>query len=139
MGEGEARTISAGDQIGRILASDQRSPPRPGTIRGRLLRSMDSEVARSFTEAQLRELERVLTMPSSRQLPIDIRMTVPLFWRRYFITILAGPERRSAERLKQERAKHPLLTVANVCSIAFLLFLFIPTFIGLVHIFAFTG
>ena len=46
--------------------------------------------------------------------PLDIRITIPLFVRRYYITIVAGPERRSAERLARERKKHPLLTAANV-------------------------
>ncbi len=109
------------------------------TVRDRVLGPMDTEVAKSFTEAQLRELERVLAAPASRRVPIDIRITLPFFWRRYFITFLAGPERRSVQRLKEERAKHELWTLANACSFAFVVLLFIPTFIGLVHIFAFAG
>jgi len=100
---------------------------------------MDRDVANSFTEAQLQELERVLSASASRRLPVDIRVTVPVLWRRYFITVLAGPERRSAERLKQERAKHALWTFTNVCSIIFLVLMFLPAFIGLIHIIAFAG
>jgi hypothetical protein len=98
---------------------------------------MNPEVARSFTEAQLQELERVFVVPASSRVPIDIRITVPFFWRRFFITFLAGPERRSTERLKEERVKHALWTVANAFIFVFVVLLFIPTFIGLVHIFTF--
>jgi hypothetical protein len=132
----EARTISATDWSARKAALQQAAPARPGTIRDRLLGPMNPEIAKSFSEIQLRELERVIAAAPARRLPIDIRITVPFFWRRYFITLLAGPERRSPERLKSERAKHALWTFANVCFFVFLLVLFVPTFIGLVHIVA---
>ncbi len=95
----EARTISVADWSVQQAALNQKAPARPGTIRDSLLGPMDPEVARSFTDAQLRELERVLTAPASRRLPIDIRITMPFFWRRYFINFRAGSEQRSAERL----------------------------------------
>ncbi len=135
----EARTISVADWSVQQAALNQEAAARPGTIRDSLLGPMDPEVARSFTGAQLRELERVLTAPASRRLPLDIRITVPFLWRRYFITFLAGSEQRSTERLKEERARHALWTFANVSSLVFLLALSIPALIGLVHIFAFAS
>ena len=132
----EARTISAADWSAQELASNQQAPAQQGTPGDDLLGSMDPEIVRSFTEGQLQELKRVVSATKSRRLPIDIRITVPFFWRRYFITVLAGPERRSAERLKRERAKHAIFTFANVCFFVFLLVLFIPALIGLVHILA---
>ena len=55
---------------------------------------------------------------------INIRVTIPLFAvGSYYVTFLAGRERRGSERLKEERVKHPLLTSAN------LIFLFIVGFI----------
>ena len=122
----EARTVSAVDLCAQRIALHQETPAGRGSIRDRLLGPMDPEVAKTLTETQLRELEHVLAAPSSRPLPIDIRITVPIFWRRYFITLLAGPERRSAERLKEERAKHALWTFWNVCCFIFLLVLFVP-------------
>lgn len=135
----EARTISAGDWHAQVSALAQEARSSSETIRERLLKRMDGEVAKSFSEAQLHELERVLAAPASGRPAINIRVTAPLFWRRYFITFLAGPERRSEERLKEERARHAIWTVANICSFVFLLMLFVPTFIGLVHIFANAG
>ncbi len=95
---------------------------------------MDPDVANSLTEAQLLELERVLSAPSRRRLPIDIRLTVPLFRHRYFLALLATPERRSAARLKEERAMREPWTVGNICFFIFLLALIVPAVIGLAHI-----
>jgi hypothetical protein len=132
----EARTISAANWTAQKSALNQEAPVRPGTTKDDLLEQMDPEVARSFTQAQLQEIKRVLPAPASGRLPIDIRITVPFLRRRYFITVLAGPEQRSEERLKVERAKHVLWTFTNVCCFVFLLLLFIPALIGLVHILA---
>lgn len=62
-----------------------------------------------------------------------------VFRRRNFITFLAGSERRSKERLKEERARYPIWTLVNACFFAFLLLFFVPALIGLVHIIAFAG
>lgn len=131
----EARTISAAGWGMRMAALNQAAPGERASIRDRLMGPMDPAVARSFTEDQVRELERVLAAAPARRPPIDIRITVPFFQGGFFITLLAGRERRSAERRKAERAKHALWTVANATCFVFLLVLFIPTFIGLVHIF----
>ena len=113
--------------------------PAPELSSGRTGEKFEGEVAKSFSEAQLRELERVLAASASGRVPVNIRITVPFLWRRYFVTFLAGPEQRSEERLKAERAKHAICSFANVCFFAFLLTLFVPALIGLVHIFAAGG
>ncbi|MBM3952760.1 MAG: hypothetical protein FJ311_15080 [Rhodospirillales bacterium] len=46
--------------------------------------------------------------------PIDIRFSLPFFGGRFYITILSGPERRSAERRERERHRYPLRTAANI-------------------------
>jgi hypothetical protein len=58
--------------------------------------------------------------------PVDIRLTLPLLSGRYYLTVLAGRERRSAERLRAERDRHPLLKTGNV-----VLFLLFGTLVGL--------
>ena len=50
--------------------------------------------------------------------------------------LIAGAERRGAARLKKDRIRNALWTLTNVIFMAFLLLLFVPAFIGLVHIFA---
>jgi hypothetical protein len=46
--------------------------------------------------------------------PVDIRFTLPFFGGWFYVTILSGPERRSAERRDRERHRYPLRTAANV-------------------------
>ncbi len=46
--------------------------------------------------------------------PVNIRFTIPLLFRSYYITVLIGPERRGKERRAIERQKHPLFTPGNV-------------------------
>ncbi len=46
--------------------------------------------------------------------PVNIRLSIPLFARRYYLTVIAGKELRSTERLAEERQKHPLATTANM-------------------------
>ena len=53
--------------------------------------------------------------PWSNRHPVNLRLSVPLpLVGRCYITVVAGRERRSAERLATERRKHPLRTVGNV-------------------------
>jgi hypothetical protein len=58
--------------------------------------------------------------------PVDIRLTLPLFFSRYYLTVLAGRERRSSDRLRADRRLHPLLKVGNVA-----LFLVFGSVVGL--------
>ncbi len=46
--------------------------------------------------------------------PVNIRLSIPFFRRRYYLTVIGGTEQRSAERLAEEREKHPLATTANM-------------------------
>ena len=58
-----------------------------------------------------------LTGPSSsRPYPVNIRLTIPFLPRSFFITIVAGPERRTPERRREERRRHPLATTGNLAT-----------------------
>ena len=46
--------------------------------------------------------------------PVNIRLTIPLLFRNYYVTIVGGPERRSRERRISERKKNPLLVLGNI-------------------------
>ena len=46
--------------------------------------------------------------------PVNIRLTIPLLFRSYYIAIVAGSERRSRERRIEERKKHPLFVLGNI-------------------------
>ncbi len=45
---------------------------------------------------------------------VNLRLSIPLPFGRYYVTLVAGKERRGADRLASERRKHPLLTFGNV-------------------------
>ncbi len=50
--------------------------------------------------------------------PVNIRLSIPLLFGRYYVTIVAGKERRSGERLASERKKHPLMKLSNLIVMA---------------------
>ena len=49
---------------------------------------------------------------------VNIRLNIPLVFGRYYVTIVAGKERRSGERLASERKKHPLMKLGNLAVMA---------------------
>jgi hypothetical protein len=55
---------------------------------------------------------RANTVPS--RYPVNLRFSVPFLPRAFFITFIAGVERRAAVRLRQERARHPVNTWGNL-------------------------
>ncbi len=95
---------------------------------------MPEDVARSFSETQLDTIERALDAARWQTHPVDIRLSVPLFWRRLYLVLLVGPERRSRDRRAVERARRPLRTVANVIVLAALSVLAVPMVVGLVYL-----
>lgn len=52
-------------------------------------------------------------MPWESDHLVNLRLSIPLPFKRYYITILAGEERRSAQRRVEDRQKHPIKTTAN--------------------------
>ena len=50
--------------------------------------------------------------------PVNIRLSIPLLFGRYYVTVVAGKERRSGERLASERKKHPLMRFGNIVVMA---------------------
>ncbi len=49
---------------------------------------------------------------------INLRLTLPTPFGRYYVTLLTGKERRSPQRQEVERRKHPLVTTANLAFLA---------------------
>ena len=44
----------------------------------------------------------------------DIRLSIPLISKRYYLVLLAGEERRNRDRLRREREERPVATLGNV-------------------------
>ncbi len=104
------------------------------TFRRRLLADMPEDVANSFTEFQLTMIEHALDGGCWREHLVDIRLSIPLLWRRFYFVILAGPERRSRERRRGERRRRPLGTIANIVVFAVFLLLLIPAVVGSIQL-----
>ena len=45
---------------------------------------------------------------------IDLRISIPFGFGRYYFTVVAGRERRSATRRRQDRRLHPIKTAGNI-------------------------
>ena len=45
--------------------------------------------------------------------PIDIRISIPFLHRRYYITLVAGRERRAARRRQEDPQSYTLFTLGN--------------------------
>ena len=80
---------------------------------GRLMESVPSELRDSFSDAQREALGAALGTGTWRRQSVDIRLSFPFFSERYFMTIVAGRERRPGLRRKAERVFHLLGTVGN--------------------------
>ena len=75
-------------------------------------------IAATLTEAQLIGLQKAFLTRQGSHHSIDIRLSVPLPGLRFYLVFLAGPERRSPQRLRQDRRYKPLWTPTNVALMA---------------------
>ncbi len=78
------------------------------------LASMPGDVAATFSAEQLGAIAGVLRQRVWRRPRINVRISLPLLSRRYFLTLVAGIDKRSAARHANERAIHPLRTLSNL-------------------------
>lgn len=79
-----------------------------------LVSSLPERVAGSLTAEQRKALHHAVTAPPRRRPPVNLRVSVgPAKWRVY-VAVMAGIERRNAERLAVERVRHPLHTLGNI-------------------------
>lgn len=83
----------------------------------RLLMSVPADSGVTFSPAQL---EVAKTAFEAWQGPVDIRVTVRI-WRRRYLVVLAGANRRSPERNKEERMNHPLWVIGNAAAVGIIL------------------
>ena len=66
--------------------------------------------------------------------PVDVRLSIPVLWRRFYFVLLAGAERRSAERGKYERARRPVRGLADMILLALFFVLLVPATVGSVYL-----
>ncbi len=68
----------------------------------------------TLSNDQKEAIHQAATDPSWTSPPINIRFSVPLFTRRYFLTLVGGEEKRSLDRRSRERNRYPMRTAANI-------------------------
>jgi len=96
------------------------------------------EVAASFTDAQLNAIKMAFGARDWGSHSIDMRRSVRFLWWRFYFVLLAGPERRPAERLAAEGS--PFGTIGNaLLTTAFLLMILAPLFVLLYGLKTATG
>ncbi len=68
----------------------------------------------TLSNEQKEAIHQAATDPSWTAPPINIRFSVPVLGRRYFLTLVGGEEKRSADRRSRERNRYPMRTAANI-------------------------
>lgn len=94
------------------------------------LSRLPPEFIRTLSPEQRALLREALPGRTWTQHPIDLRFSLPWFGRGVFVTLIAGREKRSAERRMTDRARYPLHRVGNVAfmlAVAALLYALVVT------------
>lgn len=79
-----------------------------------LLSRLPDEIWQSFNTEQRAALWEASHTPTWRRYPVNMRLSLTMLGERYFLTIVAGSDRRHAERVRRERRLHPLSTFGNL-------------------------
>ena len=95
-----------------------------------LLANMPPDVASSFTDAQLAQVEEAIENRPPSDHPVDIRLTIPIFGRRFYLVFLFGREIRAPARRERDRTRRLLWSFGNIVTFTLFLLLLIPTVIG---------
>ncbi len=79
-----------------------------------ILAKLPSDVRQTLGPDQIAALRRAANDVSWSSHPVNIRLTIPTIFNRYYLVILGGSERRDKERITAERRRHPLPTLSNI-------------------------
>lgn len=71
-------------------------------------------VVDTLTTEQKEAIHTAITEPAWKAHSVNLRMSVPVLGRHYYVTAVAGEERRSAERRSHESRRYPVRTLANI-------------------------
>ena len=75
---------------------------------------MPSRMAGTFTGEQRAALYRALKAESWRNHPVNIRLSIPFFGKGFYLTLVAGREKRAKARLKRQKRIFPLHRLGNI-------------------------
>ena len=86
----------------------------------RFFARIPSHMASSFSDGQLDAIKRAFGSRTMGAHAVDLRLSIPIGGRSFYVVLLAGRERRSRRRVTWERRLRPLWTVGNVVVMALL-------------------
>jgi len=78
-----------------------------------LVARLPDDARGSFTEAQFAALRVAAQKCKWGSHAVDIRLSIPLLIRRYYMVLICGQERRGKARRIEERQRRPLATIGN--------------------------
>lgn len=82
----------------------------------KLLARIPADSGITFTDEQLEVVDLAFSNWNGVH-PIDIRCSIPI-WRRFYLSLVVGPEKRTEERLEEDQEAHPLMIFGNIVLIA---------------------
>jgi uncharacterized membrane protein YidH (DUF202 family) len=106
------------------------------------MRRVPDEVRAALTVEQLQAIRQaVFDSRPGQNHSIDIRVTLPLFFVRYYLILQSGRDRRSATRNAEDRRRRAAnqlfdwtviaVVLFNVIQVVFLILYFIKSFLGI--------
>lgn len=115
-------SATASDNVGSDPAPDSDpaadnvviDPGQRATLENWLFARLPPWVLDTMSAEQKDALLKATTDVSWNRPPVNARLHIPFFSRRYYVTIVGGEDKRSLERRAHERNHYPLRTVANV-------------------------
>lgn len=101
------------------------TPDSPSTKRNGqwLLDRLPENIRSQLTQEASNAIAAAAAQPVEPH-PVDIRLSLPLPFRRIYLAVLAGSERRSPQRLDAESRRRRLVRAANVVFVVAVLILF---------------
>lgn len=79
-----------------------------------VLARLPAEFVATLSPDQRSMLRQMLPGQPWRRHPVDMRFTLPLFGRGAYVTLVAGVEKRSSVRRRDDRYRYPLHTIGNL-------------------------
>ena len=94
------------------------APSEPQELRAAsedwILARLPDDIHSRLTPDLKRAIARAAAPRAWSSHPVDIRLSIPLPFGRYYLALVLGPERRRPERRAAERVSHRLMTFANI-------------------------
>lgn len=80
----------------------------------RILEQLPDDIRSSLSDGQRGALmEALQAVGWKRDHAVNIRLSAPLGYWRFFVTLIAGAEKRAPQRVTEERRSHPVRTLGN--------------------------